>query len=339
MSDKAIIDLIETTTGKNIINESLESGRIIEQNKKNGYSLIKNNYQDLHRHTYGGDKIIKFQSFDEAGNKSYNRKSSDMFIRDFPDSTSEEIMFKSFSSLSNERKQQYIKTVLENLELCYEMFKSYYLNNDIVIPTHLKLTNGEEMDYHFYRYNLPHILGINQIKDLPERTIKALRLDSLEDNEIGKTKDILEKILERKDEIIKNCGLIKEPLTNTYYELLPWEKIILKTNAFIRGDFFKTPAIIIPINKTSGLFSPQIKRISLTSTQFSKSPLNQPIRTMKEVDMLRAKNQEVDFTVKGMCYDEHSHMWVPQTNASAMGERIIVNNSKRIKKCFNCSST
>lgn len=332
LSDNALIDLIETTTGKNIMSESLQNGRIIEKNNGTGYSAIKQPYPGINRHTYGGSHIVKFMREDnQTKEKFFDRKVSDMFTRDFPNSTSEELIFRSFSSLPDYRKSELIKVILDNLALCYEMFKSYYMNDKIEIPAHIKLTSGEEMDYQFYRHNLPHILGINRITDLPLRTIQALGLDTYEYNEEGIKKDILAKILDRKDAIIRDCGLIKDLTTNTYYELLPWEKIILKTNAFLRGDFFKKPALIAHVNPSTGLFSPKIERISLTGTQFAKTALNQSQPNANALNQLKRKNQETDFIIKGMCYDEEKGMWVPQTNASAMGERIILDNSARVK--------
>lgn len=346
LSDKALIDLIENTTGKNITHQQRHNERTdtgfnkqyegqILLGKSSEYALLKNE-RNWAKATSGGE-IKKF--IDERGEIRFDRKDSDMLVSNFPNTTSEDLIYRSFKSMPNERKQNLISAILINLRLCYEMFESYYLSDKVEVPVMLNLTNGEKVPYKFEKRNISHILGIPSTHDsktlapnLPQATLDLLGL------KIGSAWDVLNSILEHEQEIINQCGLNHDSSSNTYYEMLPWEKILLKTNAFIRGDFFKTTSLISPVNPNSFLIrdTDNIRRISITPTTFGQSAINQTLLNpnipfSEAIKILKAKNSPSDFTFKGMMYDGKKGLWIPKTNVSAIGERIKPYNSGTLK--------
>lgn len=354
LSDKALIDLIEHTTGENIANQQRHNERVdtgfnrqfngqmlIERG--DGYNLLKNQ-RNWDRATTG----VQIKRFNEMSqSEQFPRKDSDILTRNFPQLSSEDLVYRSFKSMPNDRKRDLITAVLYNLELCYEMFKSYYVSDKFEVPALLNLTNEEVVpfSYKFTAGNISHILGIpstNQYDsstgyyigqpNLPQATINLLGVTN------ASALRVLESILDKKDKIIEQCGLNFDPTTNSYYEMLPWERIILKTNAFIRGDFFKSTSLISGINQNSFLINPNdnIRRISITPTNFSGSALNQelldPNMSFDEaISIIKSRTAKKDFTFKGMSFDERNGIWYPKTNASAIGERIQPNNSTVLK--------
>ena len=352
LSDKALIDLIENTTGKNITdqqrhNEIVDTGYNRQYNgqflmeKGKEYALL-NNQRNQKRLTSGGN-IKRFN--DIYGAVQFDRKDGDMLVRNFPDITAEDMLYRSFETLPDDRKSMIISVVLSNLKLCYEMFQSYYLNEKMEIPVLLNLTNGKTIPYKFDEKNLPHILGIPptnkwvKIDDSHGAYIGDFELPPATINFLGIKNagpfDVLKCILDKEEDIIKRCGLCYDSSTNTYYEMLPWEKIILKTNAFIRGDFFKSTSLISTVNPNSFLISSKddIKRIAITPTKFSESAINQALLNpdISFEEAVKNSNSTSDFTFKGMIYDEKKGIWIPKTNASAIGERITPYNAKTLK--------
>lgn len=346
LSDKALIDLIEHTTGKNIVDQQRHNERVstgfnrqlngqVLLEREEGYSLLSN--QGSRNQSTIGASIKRFNEM--RSSNPFDRRDNDMLVRNYPDATTEDLIYRSFTTLPEERKRLLISTVISNLELCYEMFQRYYLSDKVEIPVLVNLTNGKTFQYKFEEHNLPHILGIPSTHDrktgtlnLPQETINLLGLRH------AGAFNVLESIIAHKDEIINKCGLNYDSKTHTYYEMFPWEKIILKTNAFIRGDFFKTTSLISPTNPNSFLIQPkdEIKRISITPTKFSQSAIRQtlidPNLSFEEsVRILRTNSSPFDFTFKGMMYDSKKGIWIPKTNVSAIGERITPYNASTLK--------
>ena len=346
LSDKALIDLIEHTTGQNISNQQRHNERIDSRfndqfrgqiliERGEDYSLLKNQ-RDRNRATTG--TIIK-RFNDIRSLNQFNRKDSDMLVRNYPDVASEDLVYRSFKSMPNERKKLLISAIISNLELCYEMFKSYYLSDKVEVPVLLNLTNGSKLAYKFDKGNISHILGIPGTHDfktgsqnLPQATIDMLGLTQAD------ALTVLESIIANEQKIIDQCGLNYDSSNHSYYEMLPWERIILKTNAFIRGDFFKTTSLISPVNPNSFLISAndEIKRVAIAPTRFGQSAINQTlidpnISFEDAVKILRKPNTPSDFTFKGMKYDSRMGFWIPKTNVSAIGERITPYNASTLK--------
>ena len=337
LSDKALLDILEHVTGKNIIEQQRRnekrpsdynekySGQLLKETDK-GYRVAEGNRRD--NISTIGQKIVRF-----GRSTSFNRKSNDMLIRNLPAVPADKIMYRSFSSLPDGKKQDVISAIIYNLELCKEIYDSYYNSNiGFRPPVLVNLTDGSSFGVSFNDANLPHVLGIPRADYLPTETLRLLGLVA---GANYSARSVLEAILKKKDEIIDKCGLFRDG--DVDYEILPWEKIILKTNAFIRGDFFKTSSLVSSINPNSFVISAidDIVKVSLTPTKFSNSVFNQQVLNpntsfsdaVKEI--LKNREPYSDLIIKGMM--KVDGIYIPVTNESAMGERIIAKNYGKIK--------
>ena len=354
LSDKAIIDLIETTTGKNFMKQTEIHSKV--RHTTGNSQLMDNNgsfqvIQRGNRNKYSNDSNMNIKKFNIETNGMTARKDKDMFSRDYPLSTNEQMLHESFRNIPMNRKKQVIGYILENLELCLEMYESFYTDGKgMVIPTTIKLSNGDEIDYEFVMniYNLPHILGIHPViyngsYMYPEPVRKVLNL-----NDTDNALKVLRKIIKNKERLIHcnvfsdGCklrgGLYSYDNTN-WYESMPWESIILKTNAFIRGDFFKRTSLITEINPDSYLIrsDDRIERITLTPERFGNPALNQQVLTENDIRMLKGIDARSDWMVKGLTHPNNrdgttnNDIWIPKTNTSWMGERIILSNGSKLK--------
>ena len=293
----------------------------------------------------------KIKRFDNDKGRQFVRTMDDMILEDYPVEDVEDLIFENFSSntVSKDVKEQMIRAVIENLELCRELFYSYYKDGNFDVTTYLHMTNGTTIETHniMEERNLPHILGIpkshasdmsgNIKTNLPNETFNVLHLNP---NQRCSAQIILDKIIENKDSIIEDLGCFKGADGNLY-EMLPWEKIILKTNAFIRGDFFKTTSLIAKKNPNSYLISPQekINAISISSTRFGESAINQNdveinIDKINRNRDLIIKGLEVEIekvkTRSGKIDDAITRINAVITNESFIGERLHKYNGDTI---------
>lgn len=293
----------------------------------------------------------KIKRFDNDKGRQFVRTMDDMILEDYPVEDVEDLIFENFSSntVSKDVKEQMIRAVIENLELCRELFYSYYKDGNFDVTTYLHMTNGTTIETHniMEERNLPHILGIpkshgsdmsgNIKANLPNETFNVLHLNP---NQRCSAQIILDKIIENKDSIIEDLGCFKGADGNLY-EMLPWEKIILKTNAFIRGDFFKTTSLIAKKNPNSYLISPQekINAISISSTRFGESAINQNdveinIDKINRNRDLIIKGLEVEIekvkTRSGKIDDAITRINAVITNESFIGERLHKYNGDTI---------
>lgn len=314
------------------------------QPKSDRYNILNkrsNNYYSLN-----GRKIKRFSN---NYSDDFNRTIDDMRIANFPIIDVENYIFDCFSSnrVSREIKQQLIATVLDNLQLCYDMFNSYYNSGNMSLTSYLNMSDGNriELNYKLDETNLPHILGIPKSHQLDKShnivklnlPINTLRILGLRADKPSSALVILQKILERKEDIINAVGCFKGEDDN-YYEMLPWEKIILKTNAFIRGDFFKSTSFISGINPDSYLImsDDQINAVSINSTYFSESAINQQVPNIRMMSPLvtggsfiNGRNslfqKNKDLILKGLIaqyeQDKIKRISGVKTNESFIGER------------------
>ncbi len=271
----------ESNLQKEISAEIYKENIAISQDKKGKKYDILRGYYD--RHSLDGDTIRRFSE-----GTDFLRTIDDMQISNYPTSSIESFIGESFTSskLSRDEKKQIINTILCNLELCYDMFKSYYMSGNKSISTYITLSNDLSNPIHLNQplnnNNIQHLLGIPASHDretmslnLPQETLKFL---GMAPDKFYPASEVLNKILNNKERIINECicGCYRGS-DGILYELLPWEKIILKTNAFIRGDFFKTTSLISTINPDSYLIKPdeEINAVSINSTLFSDSAVYQ----------------------------------------------------------------
>lgn len=326
----------------------------ILQNDSDRYDVINRRSNAFYSLT--GKRIKRFSS---SSIDQFNRTIDDMRIANFPTADVENYVFECFSSsrVPDEVKQQLIAVALDNLQLCYDMFNSYYNSGNMDLKTYLNMSTGDqiELNYKLEEHNMPHILGIppSHKKDdsgtivglnLPVETLNILGLNEFD---FSSARVVLEKILERKNDIINSLGCYTSE-DGVMHEMLPWEKIILKTNAFIRGDFFKSTSFISGINPDSYLIKPDdnINAVAINSTYFGESAVNQQVPNIHETSPLiiggsfnRGRNsllqKNKDLILKGLIaqfeHDRIRRISGVKTNESFVGERQLKDSGIPIK--------
>lgn len=326
----------------------------ILQNDSDRYDVINRRSNAFYSLT--GKRIKRFSS---SSIDQFNRTIDDMRIANFPTADVENYVFECFSSsrVPDEVKQQLIAVALDNLQLCYDMFNSYYNSGNMDLKTYLNMSTGDqiELNYKLEEHNMPHILGIppSHKKDdsgtivglnLPVETLNILGLN---ESDFSSARVVLEKILERKNDIINSLGCYTSE-DGVMHEMLPWEKIILKTNAFIRGDFFKSTSFISGINSDSYLITAddKINAVAINSTYFGESAVNQQVPNIHEISPLiiggsftRGRNsllqKNKDLILKGLIaqfeHDRIRRISGVKTNESFVGERQLKDNGIPIK--------
>ena len=315
-------------------------------------------YNEIHKnsnayHSLDGKKIKRFSN--NSSMVQFTRTIEDMRLANFSIAEIEEYIFECFSSnkISDNMRQQLIAITLDNLELCYELFNSYNKDGSMNITSNLHISTGEVIPFsnELDESNLSHILGIPSTHRRDKRTggiigtnlpIETLKILELNDSRPHSALEVLHKILKKKENIINDMGCFTD-IDGVKYELLPWEKIILKVNAFIRGDFFKTTSLISGINNDSYLIEPNdgINAVSLSTTLLGESAINQKVPSLKEVspllnggkftngyNSLLQKNK--DLIIKGLMTeienDRIKRIKSVKTNETFVGERIKKEN-------------
>lgn len=341
LSNDALLDLIETVTKRNITDQTV--AKIKSSNKNYAENLLK--LEDGEYKKYKGsldnrqNNIKTLSGLDigvfnlKKGKKTYpNERTSNIF--NFPYEVDGKLLNGTFFQLSDEKKKRVIEIILSNLQLCYDFYKEYYLNEKAkVIPTKIILSNKEVIDYDntLDEKNIPHLLGIPKFNDIPMETRKILLKNENEkrlfneERKYGNSLAILKLILDRKERIIEHNGVIK--VNGREYGLLPWERILLKENAFIRGDFFKKTAYMCEKNNDAYLNNKNenIDYVSLTATKFNDSIFKQKESNLEDLNQILKKSNpnipiEDDYVVKGLMKNEDRY--VPITNTSYIGEKL-----------------
>lgn len=306
------INYTEANLQKEIEKEMLDKNIAVSTNyKKNKYDIISGN---PFSYSFDNTPIRRFND-----NSGFVRTINDLQISNFSTANIEEFIGKSFASskVPRDTKKEMVAAILDNLELCYDMFKSYYMSKNEPMSSYMILTNDLKnlirLNQPLNDTNIPHLLGIPSSRNrntralnLPIETLKFLELNP---DEYYSAKKVLESILLHKDDIIEKCvcGCIRGK-DGTLYEMLPWEKIILKTNAFIRGDFFKSTSIIAVLNSKSYMTKPneEINAVAINSTSFASS---MPLQTNWNSDYelsaenlydLALDNRKADLILKGL---------------------------------------
>lgn len=316
---------------------------VFKRNLKSKEYTIGSHYDN--KYSLDGEKIKRFQD-----GTDFLRTIDDMQIASYPTSMLEKLIGESFTSskVPRDAKRQIIAVLLENLQLCYDMFTSYYMRGERELKTYVVLTNDVnrriELNQPLNSKNIPHLLGIPASRNmttgnpnLPRMTMAFLGLDP---EKFYPAIEVLEKLLENKERIVENsiCGCLRDS-DGVLYEMLPWEKIILKTNAFIRGDFFKNTSIFAALNPDSYMMrsDDKINTVAINSTTFNKDALYQKVPDRNH------KFGNNDIILKGMIADlslereslrhGEAHQKIYKingvvTNESFIGERLRTTDNK-----------
>lgn len=248
---------------------------------------------------------------------------------------------------TDEIMKEIMKNLFDNLELCVDTYKFFYtknvddpLKNSVSVQNTAILADDSQFDFYYNinRWNLPHLLGVQKGETISETTKKyfaKVKPDGsvyypIDENSSAFT--ILKTLLENKDRIIADGGLVEE--NGKTYQLLPWEKIILKTSSFMRGDFFKTCFCLVQLNH--GLNSSNEKFASISSTKYDDDMVNNRFDAKQVLrDLINTVKQRKDFIFRTFVenYDSEGNFlgYVPQSIDTGKAESIVTNNGERIE--------
>ena len=248
---------------------------------------------------------------------------------------------------TDEIMKEIMKNLFDNLQLCVDTYKFFYtkdkdkkLDDSVAIQNQAVLADNSHFDFYYKinSWNLPHLLGIQTGEILSEATKRyfaKVKPDGTIDypiNEKSSAFEILKVLLDNKDRIISAGGLIEE--NGKTYQLFPWEKIILKTSSFMRGDFFKTCFCLVQLDH--GINSEKEKYTSISSTKYSDSMVDSRFDAKKVLrDLINTAKQNKDFIFRTFVenYDEEGRFlgYVPQSIDTGKSENIITNKGERIQ--------
>ena len=248
---------------------------------------------------------------------------------------------------TDEIMKKLMKNLFDNLELCVDTYKFFYtkekdtkLEDSVSIKNTAILSDNSEFDFYYNinSWNLPHLLGIQTGEIISEATKKFFAKVGANGSinypidENSSAFAILKVLLENKERIISNRGLIEE--NGKTYQLLPWEKIILKTSSFMRGDFFKTCFCLVQLDQ--GLNSKNEKYASISPTKYNGDMVDSRFDAKKVLrDLINTVKQNKDFIFRTFVenYDKDGRFlgYVPQSIDTGKAENIVTSSGERIQ--------
>ena len=350
--EASLIHLIEASKGSNIQLEenfqrkSSKNIRQILRQRMDGTYYLADVTDTKEINTYTTGKSIPVTTIRKDDNtkmmKTTVDESSNIFLSSYPNA--KELIGK---KSTDEIMKEVMKNLFENLELCIDMYKFFYtkdntvsLNNSVSVMNTALLADDSKFDFYYQinKWYLPHLLGIQRGEVLTEETKKyfaKVRTDGTVYYPIDENSSafmILKVLLENKNRIIADRGLVQ--INGKMYQLFPWEKIILKTSSFIRGDFFKTCFCLVQLDH--GLNSPKEKFASISSTNYNDNIThNQFDARMVLKDLIHTVKQKKDFIFRTFVenYDREGRFlgYVPQSIDTGKSENIVTNNGERIE--------
>lgn len=297
----ALINLIEASSGSNIISEegSLRRGDNKIITASDGTYNFKTS-ASKRIYTHEGRKILN-------PNGKEREEKENIQIRNFP-------LGNKFASTDNAMKKV-MEILFENFNLCIETYNSIYGAGKNTVENVATLPDGSKFDFKFviHEKNIPHLLGIPRGNALSQRAMDYLNILTKAN---GKPKrkdgkgliiltpkssayDLLLVLYENQKNIIEAGGLYEE--NGKQYEIINWEKMILKTTSFMRGDFFKTCFCLAMLAPDKYLVDSSEKggMVSISSTEYNKDLNTTRSNASVLNDLLNAKRQKRDFIFRG----------------------------------------
>lgn len=180
-------------------------------------------------------------------------------------------------------KEEYLNNILNRLIDCVNLYYSLYYDNDIEI----ELGDGTRLALQFLESNLLHILGITKSQVETNRELRRAlnipdwkeRLSSMEILEriikdIQTNKDILclqmQNNVRRVERYATSGKIVETQLNdNTSSELLPYDKIDLKTRAFMNSGPYNGVSVISGINNGKYFVNRDIKQVRISKADFN----------------------------------------------------------------------
>lgn len=318
----SLVHLIEASTGKNIITE--EGSKRINDDK------VLHQSSDGYEYMASSDKKV----FTTTNKEITDLKSEeDIRLESFPMGNIIPI------DGTNNIMSKLLKVLFENINLCFETYNSIYTSGNNIVTNEAKLLDGTTFPFIYYinEYNIPHLLGIpnpkrgnvsqkqldilNNFKDVNEKALSTA----------SSALDLLLFIFKHQDKIIELGGIYEE--NGKKYELLNWEKIILKTSSFMRGDFFKTCFCLVKLAPDKYLVDRNNKGgyVSISSTEYDKELSTSKSSGNILNDLLKMRKKKRDFIFRGFKMDQSGNQRV-NSIATAKSETIRVGSNNELLK-------
>lgn len=318
----SLVHLIEASMGKNIITE--EGSKRINDDK------VLHQSSDGYEYMASSDKKV----FTTTNKEITDLKSKeDIRLESFP--MGNIISIDSTNNIMN----KLLKVLFENINLCFETYNSIYTSGDNIVTNEAKFLDGTTFPFIYYinEYNIPHLLGIpnpkrgnvsqkqldilNNFKDVNEKALSTA----------SNALDLLLFIFKHQDKIIELGGIYEE--NGKKYELLNWEKIILKTSSFMRGDFFKTCFCLVKLAPDKYLVDRNNKGgyVSISSTEYDKELSTSKSSGNILNDLLKMRKKKRDFIFRGFKMDQSGNQRV-NSIATAKSETIRVGSNNELLK-------
>ena len=316
--DMTLIHLIEASSGKNIQREEGfyrkdKNGKELYLKEKNG-GYIFSPSSGIDKHTHNSKQILNARS-------GKTHELQEIELKNFP-------LGNDFSSDSNKQKimQKLMEILFENLSLCWETYMKIYTDGSKVIDNTAHLADGSEFGFKYYltKYNIPHLLGIQRANTITNETArkflgKVVGNNLIPLNENATTFEVFKSLMDNKNRIIAAGGLYEE--NGKLYEILPWEKIIIKTTSFMRGDFFKTCFCLAKLSDGNYM------TVSSTNYKVGLNARNTASSVLR--DLLKNQKQKKDFIFRKFIYDENGRI-VPNSIFTAKAENIRVGKNNEL---------
>ena len=349
--EASLIHLIEASKGSNIITEEdflriSKSGRrqMLKQKDDGTYYLVDTT-PGKGLDTYTTGKNIPTGTFNRGSKRitsTIRDEDKNIELSSYP-GAKELIGTKSKSEIM----QEVMKNLFANLELCVDTYKFYYTkDNDVPLEKSISVKNtailADDSQFDFYykinSHNLPHLLGIQRgitLSDTTKKYFAEVGKDGTVKypiNENSSAFEILAALLKNKERIIDDGGLVEE--NGKLYQLFPWEKIILKTSSFMRGDFFKTCFCLVQLER--GLIKNNEKYVFIAPTKYDESMIDNKFDAKKVLrDLMNKTRQQKDFIFRTFIenYNKNGQFagYIPQSLTTGKAESIVTKKGERIE--------
>ena len=349
--EASLIHLIEASKASNI---QLEEG-IVRRSKRNKREILRmdsdGNYylaetvQDTNVRIYTDGSMIPTRAYTDKNGVSKEKTiaSNKIELDAYPGASTLDGIIS-----QDEAMKTVMKNLFDNLELCVDTYKFYYTSNNEAtlgvvnaVQNTAVLADDSTFDF-FYTINsknLPHLLGIQDGNILSEDAINYFAEVGPNGsivfpiNEHSSALDILKTLLKNRERIISDGGLITSG--GGTFQLMPWEKIILKTSSFMRGDFFKTCFCLVKLDADKGIYSKQEEFVSVASTKYDESMVNNhyDARTVLR-DLILTAKQKKDFifrTFVGGYSIDNKFYGIPASIGTGKAETIITKDGEKIR--------
>lgn len=310
--ESELIHLIEASSGNNIIKEDSFLNR---ENK-----ILRQNGE-------------KYEYVDSENKKIYTQSGKSTTDREL-DITSFPMGNKFINLSTNEAMKKVMTNLFENLNLCIETYRTIYSSGAGEVTNVAKLADGSEFDFivKLSDYNIPHLLGFPKASKLDPKAIYFLNMICDGENITSESSalDVLLKIYNNQDKILSSNGLYED--NGKLYQLLNWEKVILKTTSFMRGDFFKTCFCLAQIAPNKYLAGKDKKGgyATISSTEYNKGL--HTTRTARSVlnDLLKTRKQKKDFIFGGIYPEANNNKNYMYTIMTGKAETIRVGEENEL---------